>query len=262
MTSSPNPQRHSNQEASAFVDAGVFYVKTLADMASKPNAAVGVQADWVVIQSWLGAQGSTLTPEELDRFRVGWKAYIARGVAPSRRLQRTFDAMSRTLLASDPDCRQHKPPIVVLEAFDRLLASDAEIRDKRLTDAEATQELDLSLRAAMAEGRIAAAKDAGLPTGPRLDSDWWLHDNPASSDPSAQWRRDRSAECRRWVLIASVWFVLAWALGALFDPLALDDQGTQRITNWGGVDCLLWLVVSLVPVAAWRLKVFCDRYVK
>ena len=56
-------------------------------------------------------------------------------------------------------------------------------------------------------------------------------------------------------------FVLAWVLGALFDPLALDDQGTQRITNWGGVDCLLWLVVSLVPVAAWRLKVFCDRYV-
>ncbi len=170
--------------------------------------------------------------------------------------------MSRTLLSSDPDCRQHKPPIVVLEAFDRLLASDAEIRDKLLSDAEATQELDLSLRAAMAEGLIVAAKDAGLTTGPRLDSDWWLHDNPASSDPRAQWRRDRSAECRRWVLIASVWFVLAWVLGALFDPLALYEQGTQRITNWGGVDCLLWLAVSLVPVADWRLKVYCDRYVK
>ncbi len=52
------------------MDAGVFYVKTLADMASKPNAAVAVQADWVVIQSWLGAQGSSLTAEELDRFRV------------------------------------------------------------------------------------------------------------------------------------------------------------------------------------------------
>ena len=45
---------HPNQEVSAFVEAGVFYVKTLADMASKPNAAVAVQADWVVIQSWLG----------------------------------------------------------------------------------------------------------------------------------------------------------------------------------------------------------------
>jgi len=50
--------------------------------------------------------------------------------------------------------------------------------------------------------------------------------------------------------------------GALFDPLALDDQATQRITNWGGVDCLLWLAVSLVPVADWRLKVYCDRYVR
>ena len=70
MTSSHNHQRHPTQEASAFVDAGVFYVKTLADMASKPNAAVAVQADWVVIQSWLGAQGSSLTAEELDRFRV------------------------------------------------------------------------------------------------------------------------------------------------------------------------------------------------
>ena len=196
-----------------------------------------------------------------ENLHVGWKAYIARGVAPSRRLQRAFDSMSRTLLSSDPDCRQHKPPIVVLESFDRLLASDAEIRDKLLSDAEATQELGLSLRATMVEGLIAAAKDAGLTTGPRLDSDWWLHDNPASSDPRAQWRRDRSAECRRWVLIALVWFVLAWVLGALFDPLALDDQGTQRITNWGGVDCLLWLMVSLVPVAVWRLKVFCDRYV-
>ena len=173
-----------------------------------------------------------------------------------------FCSMSRTLLSSDPDCRQHKPPIVGLEAFDRLLTSDAEIRDKRLSDAEATQVLGLSLRATMVEGLIAAAKDAGLTTGPRLDSDWWLHDNPASSDPRAQWRRDRSAECRRWVLIASVWFVLAWVLGALFDPLALYEQGTQRITNWGGVDCLLWLAVSLVPVADWRLKVYCDRYVR
>ena len=46
---------HPNQEVSAFVEAGVFYVKTLADMASKPNAAVAVQTDWVVIQSWLFA---------------------------------------------------------------------------------------------------------------------------------------------------------------------------------------------------------------
>ena len=45
---------HPNQEVSAFVEAGVFYVKTLADMASKPNASVAVQTDWVVIQSWLG----------------------------------------------------------------------------------------------------------------------------------------------------------------------------------------------------------------
>ena len=29
---------HPNQEVSAFVEAGVFYVKTLADMASKPKA--------------------------------------------------------------------------------------------------------------------------------------------------------------------------------------------------------------------------------
>ena len=52
-----------------------------------------------------------------------------------------------------------------------------------------------------------------------------------------------------------------WVAGALFDPLSLDDQGTQRTANWSAVDCLLWLVVSLVPLAAWRLKVFCDRYV-
>ena len=188
MTSSHNPQRHPNQEASAFVDAGVFYVKTLADMASKPNASVAVQTDWVVIQSWLGAQGSPLTPEELDRFRVGWKAYIAQGVAPSLKLQRTFETISRALRVSDPDCHQHKPPIVVMDAFDRLLASDAEIRDKRLRDSEAMQELDLTLLAARAEGRIAAEKQA-LSTAPRLDSDWWMHDNPASTDPAAQRRR-------------------------------------------------------------------------
>lgn len=79
--------------------------------------------------------------------------------------------MSRTLLSSDPDCRQHKPPIVVLEAFDRLLTSDAEIRDKRLSDAEATQELGLSLRAAMAQ------KDSSLLPKMRscpLDRGWTL----------------------------------------------------------------------------------------
>ena len=133
----------------------------------------------MVIQSWLGAQGSSLTPEELDRFRVGWKAYIARVVAPSRRLQRAFDSMSRSLLSSEPDCRQHKPPIVVLEAFDRLLASDAEIREKRHTDSKDTKALDLTLRAAMAEGRIAAEKEV-QPKAPTLDSDWWMHDAPTA----------------------------------------------------------------------------------
>ena len=260
MTSSHNHQRHPTQEASAFVDAGVFYVKTLADMANKPNAAVSARADWMVIRSWLGAQGSALTPDELDRFRLGWKAYIAQGVAPSLKLKRTFETISRTLRVSDPDCHQHKPPIVVMDAFDRLLASDAEIREKRSTNAQATEELDSTLRAAIAEGRIAAEKEA-LSNAPKLDSDWWMHDNPASTDPSAQWRRDSSAEGRMWGLIAVVWFVLAWAGGALFDPFELDPQGTGRITNWSAVDCLVWLMVSLLPLAAWRLKVFCDRYV-
>ena len=84
---------HPNQEVSAFVEAGVFYVKTLADMANKPNAAVSSQTDWMVIRSWLGAQGCLLSPEELDRFRLGWKAYIAQGVAPS------LETISRALLA-------------------------------------------------------------------------------------------------------------------------------------------------------------------
>ena len=252
---------HPNQEVSAFVEAGVFYVKTLADMASKPNASVAVQTDWVVIQSWLGAQGSSLTPEELDRFRVGWKAYIAQGVAPSLKLQRTFETISRTLRFSDPDCHQHKPPIVVMDAFDRLLASDSEIRDKRYRDSETIEEMNSTLRGAMAEGRIAAEKEA-LSKAPRLDSEWWLHDNPASTDPRAQWRRDRSVKWRLWVLSAGGWFVLAWTAGALFDPFGLDAYGTGRVTNWSAVDCLVWLLVSLLPLAAWRLKVFCDRYVK
>jgi len=62
-------------------------------MANKPNAAVSAQTDWMVIRFWLGAQGAVLTSEELDRFRLGWKAYIAQGVAPS------LETISRALLA-------------------------------------------------------------------------------------------------------------------------------------------------------------------
>lgn len=62
-------------------------------MANKPNAAVSAQTDWMVIRFWFGAQGAVLTSEELDRFRLGWKAYIAQGVAPS------LETISRALLA-------------------------------------------------------------------------------------------------------------------------------------------------------------------
>ena len=67
-------------------------------MANKPNAAVSAQTDWMVIRFWLGAQGAVLTSEELDRLRLGWQAYIAQGVAPSLKLQRTFETISRALL--------------------------------------------------------------------------------------------------------------------------------------------------------------------
>ena len=66
-----------------------------------------------------------------------------------------------------------------METFDQLLASDAEIREKRHTDSKDTKALDLTLRVAMAEGRIAAEKEV-QPKAPTIDSDWWMHDAPTA----------------------------------------------------------------------------------
>ena len=220
-------------DVAGFVDAGVFFIDTLRDLASKLDTPQPVKADWNVIQRWLGNDSEGLTIEDKKRIRDGWKAYIAIGLAPNDKLQNTFDLLSATLLATEPTCKSQKPPTTVMDVFDRLLASDTEIAHKRAKD-------------------IAAEKERLRPVIARL-SDVASNRKALSS---TVWR-DRPSEFRKWAFFSTVWFSAVVFYAVLFDPF---DHGAWRY--WSEADVFKITIVSLIPAIAWRLKVFYDRYVK
>ena len=220
-------------DLAGFLDTGIFFVDTLRDLASEVDTPQRVKADWDVIQQWLGNDAALLTTEHKKRVRDGWKAYIAIGLAPNDKLQDTFDLLSAALLATEPTCKNQRPPTEVMDVFDRLLASDTEIAQKRAKD-------------------IAAEKERIRPALVRLSA-------TASNkkDASGTAWKNRPPEFRKWVFFSVIWFATVVLYTVVFDPF---DHGAWRY--WSEADVFKVSMISLIPTIAWRLKIIYDRHVK
>lgn len=121
-------------EGSDFLaDSQILAVTMLRDFASAPDAKEGIKRDWTALSEWLGTSGP-LAPEHHERIATAWKAYAAMGVAPSIELQPTFDQLAKQYRAQLPNFRQLRPPETILAIFDRMLATDQEIKVKRAHD--------------------------------------------------------------------------------------------------------------------------------
>lgn len=110
-------------------DSGAFFIKVLRDLALNPDAPIGLRNDWRTISTWLGSGDGELTPVDYERIGQAWRSYINRGVAPSVGLEKPFQQLARKEQAFG-DVTTSVPP-EVYKVFDRLMASDAEISEKR-----------------------------------------------------------------------------------------------------------------------------------
>ena len=109
------------------LDASHFYIVTLRNIALKPHSPQGIKDDWKVIESWLNCEGRDLNPEDITKIKTAWKAYESRGIAPSKELQDSFNHKK-----GNASNLHNLPPEEVIQVFDRLLATDDQIKEKEM----------------------------------------------------------------------------------------------------------------------------------
>ena len=114
------------------VDSGKMSIAKLRDDASEFNGQLA--NDWRVTEDCLGCAGRELGQEDLEKDGKSWKAYYAIGLAPFLVLQDIFDHYSRKYKEEGYVLEEDKPPAGVIAVFDRLMASDEEIRFKQQSD--------------------------------------------------------------------------------------------------------------------------------
>lgn len=136
----PNPLMFSPDSDFTY-DSGIFFVTSLKDIANKPEAPDQLKADWETISEWLGYKEGEFTESQSATMGNAWKSYMALGVAPSIKLQKSFSVSSKTIKASGFDTKTHLPPKEVLQVFDRLMATEEEIQLKRKADLENFKQL-------------------------------------------------------------------------------------------------------------------------
>jgi hypothetical protein len=120
-------------EPALIVDMGALFVTELRNDASTPGIPKDMVEDWKIVESWLGCTGRELTDDDCQKIGIAWRSYIARGVAPSVALEPVFKEFSKK--AKEQGWKTEKVPPDLFRVFDRLLARDKEIQEKRARDA-------------------------------------------------------------------------------------------------------------------------------
>lgn len=118
-------------------DSIIHFVHMLRDTALNNNAPDDAKKDWKVIADWLDCSSGHLTAEHNEKIANAWKAYHAIGMAPSVKLQKTFDYFRHQYKSSGFDVDTNKASMEVMNVFHRMLATDEEIARKRKFDLEA-----------------------------------------------------------------------------------------------------------------------------
>lgn len=198
-------------------DAGAFYVRTLRDLAQDTRANEGICRDWAIIRLWLGDCDDELSADHLAKIGTAWRAYLAIGLAPSHELQTLFDATHERF--NTAQAKRDRPPVEIMNAFDRLLASEAQIKAKRASDTKA-------------EGEKLAKIIGRLPG--KMKKGWWS-------------RQSRSL--RGWIFVSFAWAAVALFILTVFDPLDV------RRWDWAeGRDYLKAMAIMFLPAVAGLLK--------
>jgi len=216
MEHSPtNQDPNTPSKLDLFVNGGISYVRMLRELSQGSNANESTRKDWATIRDWLGCHNNELTTEHDENIGRAWLAYLIIGRAPSHELQPVFDSFH----AQYKNSNLTRPPAGIIGVFDRLLASDDQISQKRVSDLEAER-----LKLAQIIGK--------LPN--KTKQSWW---------------RRQSRSVRSWVFVSAAWAAIALFIIAVFDPL--DVGGWVWATDR---DYIKAMAIMFLPALAGLLK--------
>ncbi|MDP3907490.1 hypothetical protein [Novosphingobium sp.] len=116
--------------ADAMRATGPFFIEQLKEDAEAVDGPPGLKRDWFTVADWLDHKGGPISLDQRLQITEAWIAYISIGVAPSLALQALFDSIAKDLAGEVAT----RPPAAILDVFDRLLATDDEIKIKRASD--------------------------------------------------------------------------------------------------------------------------------
>ena len=168
-------------ETDFLLKSGLHFVGELKLDASTSSSPESIKRDWQILASWLGHDSGPISSDQCDKVTDAWAAYLAVGLAPSFKLQPSFDHFSKQLKSSGGA----KTPTEVMDVFDRLLATDEDIEAKRRFD-------------------WASEKKRLAPIFAAADRRGW-------------WQRQK-APVRKWLFVSLLWGCLTFFYSAIFDP--------------------------------------------
>lgn len=198
-------------------NAGGSFVRMLRDVAQDAKATEGIRNDWTIIRLWLGDCDSELSADHLEKIGKAWRAYLAIGLAPSHELQPVFNSIHERF--NTAEAKRNRPPVEIMKVFERMLASDDQIKIKKASDAKSEGE-----KLAKIIGRLPGNTKKG----------WWS-------------RQSRSL--RGWIFVSVAWAAVALFILTVFDPLDV------RSWDWADErDYLKAMAIMLLPAVAGLLK--------
>ena len=192
--------------------SGPIFVEDLRTDAGLPSASDAVRRDWSIIANWLDHSTGDWTSVQRSKVEKAWIAYLSIGLAPSYELQPGFAMFAEQLKGTD---KADRAPTEVMDVFDRLLASEADIERKRAAD----------MKAAKAELQ------------PMLDK--------LNKKRRPRWWRRQTPMVRRWIFGAVVWAGLMAVFFGFFDPF--DTGGWDRMDD---DEMMRFYLIVFAPVAA------------
>lgn len=111
-------------------ESGHFFFEVMRDLATAPDAAPDLVADFEALRTWMGAEpGAELSEDQLETFARGFEAYLGEGKAPSPELQSVFSKFAAWIVGVYRTLRNLNAQLTddVRSLFDRMLATEDEI---------------------------------------------------------------------------------------------------------------------------------------
>ncbi len=109
-----------------------FFFKMMRQLAAeKPAGEIAKMCS--VLETYLGvASGAPLTLEQRSKLKTAWLAYLATCPPPSKSLTEAFAHFRK--VARSINTQHTRPPSEIADVFDSMLATDAELAQRSMSD--------------------------------------------------------------------------------------------------------------------------------